>query len=203
MNVFLRNARARNGHVEATLNHPFPAQVAAVLGAATLAGVAQLLAAVASCYHIRAVGSRHSFLLGGAGAAAFFLALAVYRLASSDSASTALLVLFILCRGAIQWPGIAIYALPNTFAPPHVRARAHGLAAAVGKVGAVVGSASYPLLLSSTGLAPLFLISCAVSGLSCLGAVLVPRPQPRATKLEHEPLIAPQTAADVDKSAEG
>ena len=27
MNVFLRNARARTGHVEATLNHPFPAQV--------------------------------------------------------------------------------------------------------------------------------------------------------------------------------
>ena len=27
MNVFLRNARARNGHVEATLNHPCPAQV--------------------------------------------------------------------------------------------------------------------------------------------------------------------------------
>ena len=33
MNVFLWNARARNGHVEATLNHPFPAQVAhAALG---------------------------------------------------------------------------------------------------------------------------------------------------------------------------
>ena len=28
MNVFLWNTRARNGHVEATLNHPFPAQVA-------------------------------------------------------------------------------------------------------------------------------------------------------------------------------
>ena len=28
MNVFLWNERARNGHVEATLNHPFPAQVA-------------------------------------------------------------------------------------------------------------------------------------------------------------------------------
>ena len=27
MTVFLRNARARNGHVEATLNHPFAAQV--------------------------------------------------------------------------------------------------------------------------------------------------------------------------------
>ena len=27
MNVFLWNARARNGQVEATLNHPFPAQV--------------------------------------------------------------------------------------------------------------------------------------------------------------------------------
>ena len=27
MNVFLWNARARNGDVEATLNHPFPAQV--------------------------------------------------------------------------------------------------------------------------------------------------------------------------------
>ena len=29
MNVYLWNARARNGHVEATLNHPFPAQAAA------------------------------------------------------------------------------------------------------------------------------------------------------------------------------
>ena len=29
MNVFLWNARARNTHVEATLNHPFPAQVGA------------------------------------------------------------------------------------------------------------------------------------------------------------------------------
>ena len=28
MNVFLWNVRARNGHVEATLNHPFPAQAA-------------------------------------------------------------------------------------------------------------------------------------------------------------------------------
>ena len=27
MNVLIWNARARNGHVEATLNHPFPAQV--------------------------------------------------------------------------------------------------------------------------------------------------------------------------------
>ena len=31
MNVFLWNARERNGHVEATLNHPFPAQVLAEL----------------------------------------------------------------------------------------------------------------------------------------------------------------------------
>merc|ERR1711965_1086133 len=31
VNVFLWNARARNGHVEATLNHPFPAQAATPL----------------------------------------------------------------------------------------------------------------------------------------------------------------------------
>ena len=31
MNVFLWNARARNGQVEATLNHPFPAQAATPL----------------------------------------------------------------------------------------------------------------------------------------------------------------------------
>ncbi|KAH8063616.1 hypothetical protein JL722_2798 [Aureococcus anophagefferens] len=91
--------------------------VSAVLAAALLAGVAQFLAAVASVYHIRAAGSRRSFLLGGLGAAASFFALALYRLAS-DAATTALLVMFILLRGAIQWPGIAIYALP--FAPPHV-----------------------------------------------------------------------------------
>ena len=32
MNVFLWNALARNGHVEATLNHPFPAQAADLCG---------------------------------------------------------------------------------------------------------------------------------------------------------------------------
>ena len=36
MNVFLWNARARNTHVEATLNHPFPAQVAPILTGCTL-----------------------------------------------------------------------------------------------------------------------------------------------------------------------
>ena len=36
MNVFLRNARARNGHVEATLNHPFPAQVRFAVSAVIL-----------------------------------------------------------------------------------------------------------------------------------------------------------------------
>lgn len=162
--------------------------VSAVLAAALLAGVAQFLAAVASVYHIRAAGSRRSFLLGGLGAAASFFALALYRLAS-DAATTALLVMFILLRGAIQWPGIAIYALPNTFAPPHVRARAHGLAAALGKVGAVAGSAAYPLLLTAFGLFPVFLISAVVAVLSCVGAYFVPYPRPKATRLEHEPLI--------------
>ena len=38
MNVFLWNARARNSHVEATLNHPFTAQVASV---PLLAGLAK------------------------------------------------------------------------------------------------------------------------------------------------------------------
>ena len=33
MNVFLWNARARNGHVEATLNHPFPAQARGICDA--------------------------------------------------------------------------------------------------------------------------------------------------------------------------
>ena len=39
MNVFLRNARARNGHVEATLNHPFPAQVVAPASHAMVAHI--------------------------------------------------------------------------------------------------------------------------------------------------------------------
>ena len=39
MNVFLRKARARNGHVEATLNHPFPAQVDVFPTLAALAGL--------------------------------------------------------------------------------------------------------------------------------------------------------------------
>ena len=39
MNVFLWNARARNGHVEATSNHPFPAQVADVRATGLMIGV--------------------------------------------------------------------------------------------------------------------------------------------------------------------
>ena len=40
MNVFLWNACARNGHIEATLNHPFPAQVATGAAARAAARVA-------------------------------------------------------------------------------------------------------------------------------------------------------------------
>ena len=39
MNVFHWNARARNTHVEATLNHPFPAQVAAANGLVSAEGL--------------------------------------------------------------------------------------------------------------------------------------------------------------------
>ncbi|KAK7230503.1 hypothetical protein SO694_0017707 [Aureococcus anophagefferens] len=160
--------------------------VSAVLAAALLAGVAQFLAAVASVYHIRAAGSRRSFLLGGLGAAASFFALALYRLAS-DAATTALLVMFILLRGAIQWPGIAIYALPNTFAPPRVRAR--GPTASPRRSARSAPSPGPPptALLTAFGLFPVFLISAVVAVLSCVGAYFVPYPRPKATRLEHEP----------------
>ena len=71
MNVFLWNARARNGHVEATLNHPFPAQdlvaasadadaaaVAAAADAHSQAGIAAM-AHMASAFVEVARQSRH------------------------------------------------------------------------------------------------------------------------------------------------
>ena len=128
--------------------------------------------------HIKHVGSRASLLSGSAGTCVFCGLLTVYRAIHAE-ASTALLVLFIILRGAIQWPGIAVYTLPNTFAPTRVRARAHGLAAAIGKLGAIIGSAAYPLILSYAGLVSVFLVSSVVCGLSAAAVGLVPA-SPRA-----------------------
>lgn len=162
--------------------------VGAVLTSAIYAGVAQFVAAVASVLHVTRVGSRSSLAYASSGACAFCAFLTLYRFADTEN-SVLLLVLFILLRGAVQFPGIAVYTLPNTFAPSHVRARAHGLAAAVGKVGAIAGSASYPLILESLGLGVVFLVSAVIAGASAVAGLAVPPPPPRPAGLEGKPLL--------------
>ena len=87
-----------------------------------------------------------------------------------------------------------VYALPNTFAPAPIRGRVHGLAAAVGKVGAIVGSAGYPVLLDvGGGLKSVCLVSAVVALLSSAARLLVPAAAPAGDHpvkhQEAEPLV--------------
>lgn len=65
-------------------------------------------------------------------------------------------------------PGVATFAIPGQIYPTRIRATAHGISAAAGKVGAVLGTAIFPHLYSSSGLQAVMAFMCFVSAISAL-----------------------------------
>uniref|UniRef100_A0A0G4I566 Major facilitator superfamily (MFS) profile domain-containing protein n=1 Tax=Chromera velia CCMP2878 TaxID=1169474 RepID=A0A0G4I566_9ALVE len=71
--------------------------------------------------------------------------------------------------------GLATYVIPGEYFPTAMRATFHGISAGSGKIGAVIGSAVFPLLIEGSDEAPGFAFSAVVSmvGLACT-IILIP-----------------------------
>lgn len=145
------------------------------LGSNLAASIAAVFAAALSLGYIKRYGARNSVIVGAAASAVYGIALsAVY---AYDAASPAMFLwLFVALRGLIQWPGIGVFTIPTVF-PKTIRSRAHGVASALGKLGAILGSATYPLILDAEfgGLtAVLWFTAFACAATSAICASLAP-----------------------------
>lgn len=165
----------------------YPQLAAAILGQKTLAvllsnlaaGAAAVVVAVVSLAHIHRSGARASVIFSSGMSAVYTAAIcAFYQIGSTNSAmKNVFLWLFIALRGLVQWPGIGVFTIPNTIFEARIRARTHGVASAIGKIGAIVGSATYPLALCDKQngfLLVLLMTTLACAATSCVCAALIP-----------------------------
>eukprot|EP00617_Octactis_speculum_P015252 CAMPEP_0185761032 /NCGR_PEP_ID=MMETSP1174-20130828/19932_1 /TAXON_ID=35687 /ORGANISM="Dictyocha speculum, Strain CCMP1381" /LENGTH=421 /DNA_ID=CAMNT_0028442083 /DNA_START=143 /DNA_END=1408 /DNA_ORIENTATION=+ len=115
--------------------------------------VVSLVSALTSLPIIRYFQARRTLILGmGLSAIAFAVMGAIVDRISSASQIT-LICIVIYC---VQLPGIAVFIVPATLFPTHLRAGCHGAAAAVAKVGAVIGAFGTPIVIDYFGVAKVF-----------------------------------------------
>jgi PHS family inorganic phosphate transporter-like MFS transporter len=101
---------------------------------------------------------------------ACFSAMAITYNASPDGNAAIKFVLFCLTSFALSWgPNVSTYVLPTSCYPAPVRSTFHGLSAASGKIGAVIGTFIYQPISSQYGLAAVMWLQVV---LSALGAVV-------------------------------
>ena len=132
------------------------------------ATVFQFVGGVVSLPLMERVGSRLALALGGAVMSFASLLIGVACFGSCSSAPVAI-GLMCFARFGMQLPGVPVFTLPNVLFPTEIRASCHGVAAAVGKVGAAVGTYAFPILIDALGVGPVFLIA----GVLCVGLVAV------------------------------
>ena len=122
------------------------------------ATVFQFVGGVVSLPLMERVGSRLALALGGAVMSFASLLIGVACFGSCSSAPVAI-GLMCFARFGMQLPGVPVFTLPNVLFPTEIRASCHGVAAAVGKVGAAVGTYAFPILIDALGVGPVFLIA--------------------------------------------
>lgn len=88
-------------------------------------------------------------------------------------------------------PNTTTFLIPSEIYPTSIRARAHGLSAAIGKVGAFIGAFFLPLVLKSAGMAATMMILAVVSLLGVFVTFLVP--EMRGASLDSTEVINPST----------
>ena len=71
-------------------------------------------------------------------------------------------------------PNTTTFLIPSEIYPTNIRARAHGISAAVGKIGAFVGAFFLPLILKFSGMSTTMLLLSIVSLLGIFATFLVP-----------------------------
>jgi len=65
-------------------------------------------------------------------------------------------------------PGVATFTVPGQIFPTRIRATAHGISAAAGKLGAVIGAVIFPILYAAAGLQAVMAFMALVSAIAAL-----------------------------------
>jgi len=119
---------------------------------------------------LKGFGARWLSIWGFIIMAVAFAALAATFQASPDGLSGLKFFLFCVITFSLNFgPNVSTYVLPASSFPHDVRTTFHGLSAACGKVGAVIGAFGYPLLTNQLGVAAVLWLQV---GLGLLGAAL-------------------------------
>ena len=120
-----------------------------------------------------------SLRLQGIGFAALVLSCVALALAVSlDATERVKFALFCVLVFSLNWgPNVSTYCLPAEVFPTAVRSSCFGLSAAMGKLGALIGSASFKAILGAVGLDGVYYICAGVSLVGVLvTVVLIPLP---------------------------
>ena len=124
-----------------------------------IAGLAGVLAAIAV---MRRLGGRLLNVWGFLLLAALFAAFGLLYEVAPNSPSALKFAVFCALSFALNWgPNVATYCLPAQVFPKEVRTTFHGISAASGKIGAIVGTFSERARASAcAALAPFILLTC-------------------------------------------
>jgi len=132
-----------------------------------IAGLAGVLAAIAV---MRRLGGRGLCLWGFLLLAVLFSAFGLLYQLAPGASSALKFVVYCALTFALNWgPNVSTYVLPAQLFPREVRTSFHGISAASGKVGAVIGTFIFAPIANSAGIAAIMWVQV---GLCLLGALL-------------------------------
>lgn len=89
-------------------------------------------------------------------------------------------------------PNTTTFLIPSEIYPTNIRARAHGISAAIGKIGAFVGAFGLPLLLNSHGLAAVMFVLAII----CFGGILLTRLLPEMSQASLDSMESIEPASE-------
>ncbi|ELR23023.1 transporter, major facilitator superfamily superfamily protein [Acanthamoeba castellanii str. Neff] len=108
--------------------------------------------------------------------------------------------LFLLLYGATYFfasfgPKMTTFVIPSELYPTEVRAFCHGISAAAGKLGAIIGTYAFKYILSASGVAVVLNI-CAMIAVVGLFVTTLFTPETRLLRLAHAPSMSAQAPPD-------
>ena len=108
-----------------------------------------------------------------------FLVMTVAYILISFSSVNTMIPLFVLIYGTTYLfinfgPNATTFLIPSEVYPTSIRAKGHGISAAIGKCGAFLGAFTLPLVLHAKGLGFVMLMLAAVSFLGVFATMLIP-----------------------------
>jgi PHS family inorganic phosphate transporter-like MFS transporter len=109
--------------------------------------------------------------------------------------------LFLILYGATYFfasfgPKMTTFVIPSELYPTEVRAFCHGISAAAGKLGAIIGTYAFKYILSASGVAVVLNI-CAMIAVVGLFITCLFTPETRLLRLAHAPSLSGQSSDEV------